>query len=196
MRTENYLFAALISVVGVAALTGCNFAPAPADESTSTVDSAVVVPQTVTVSVPSSVDFRQVAVGAFSNLAVSDGVLIQGATPGTFALSTSTGTAGTTYGTDVQVGSVVSVPSVNFNARAIIGGSVTSAKAVTGTPASTPIFQNQPIQASSFSWTVPFDTSTTDVPWNSGTKVLAPGSYRNVQINGGTLSLSPPLLPT
>src|ERR1043166_4785707 len=79
-----------VGAIALGALSGCGSLSAPEQGVTGTTQLPVVVPQTVTVSVPSSVDIRKVAAGASASLSVADRAQIQGTTAGTFALSTST----------------------------------------------------------------------------------------------------------
>jgi hypothetical protein len=161
------------------------------DPAIAQVASAIIQPQVASISVPAGVDFKPLAVGASSALTVSDRAQLLGTAAGTFAPSTSTGTTQSTYGSQVKVGSVTSLPAVTVGSGATVAGSITSGSTVTGAPAGTTVLANQPLAATTFQWTVPFNTSMTPVTLNSGSRTLAPGSYGTVQVNGGTLTLGP-----
>jgi hypothetical protein len=180
--------------IGVAAslLAGCARSRSDgADPAVERISAALVQPQVASISVPAGVDFKPLALAASAALTVSDRAQLLGTAANSFAPSTSVGTSTSTYGSLVKVGSVTSLPAVTIGSSATVAGSITSASTITGAPSGTTALANQPLAASTFRWTVPFNTSTTAVTVNTGSVNLAPGSYGNVQVNGGTLVLGP-----
>jgi len=88
-----------------------------------------------------------------------------------------------------MVGNITSIPSVTIGARSTISGTIKSGGTISGAPTGVTANQNQSIASSTLKWKVPFDTSSSTVTLSTGSKTLPPGSYGNVQINGGTLNL-------
>lgn len=174
-------------------LAGCaqagDGAPNPKD-SVRTLKLAVVQPQTVSFSLPGGLDMQDVAVAATTSLTLTDRVQLLGPS-GTFANASSTGTGTTTFGNGNKVGSIVSIPSVTLGTPTTVSGSITSSGSVSGAPAGVPVNAPTPLSKSVYSWTVPFDSSTTDIAVNGGAQTLSAGSYRNINVNGGTLTLQP-----
>jgi hypothetical protein len=118
-------------------------------------------------------------------------VTVVGGQPGAF---TNAGAVLTQLGNDGRSGDIVSVAQVRVLDRALVTGSVISSGAITvsgtamvtgavtpSTPVVLPPLPTLP--------TLPAQASV-DVTVNSGTRDLAPGSYRTVTVNGGTLRLA------
>jgi hypothetical protein len=151
---------------------------------------AVIQPQIASITVPAGVDYKGLAVGAASGLTVSDRAQLLGPTPGTFSASSSTGSIQSTYGANSKVGDITSLGNVWLGSGATVGGSIRSGSSITGAPIGVPVSPNQAITPSTFTWTVPFNTSTNNITQSAGTTTLPAGSYGNVIVNGGTLVLN------
>lgn len=202
MRSNSKLYCgSLIAILAAGGACSSGEGPSPADsvEVVGRARQAVVQAAAMSISVPSTSDFKNVAVGAAGTLLFGDRAqLLQAA--GGFAESTTTGTAKARYGFTVKVGSITAAGPVEVMNNANIAGSIRAGGAVTfginATPTPGPasvtvsgtITSSAAVIPRALSWSVPFNLVTTSRTITTST-TLAPGSYGSVNIQSGTVTL-------
>ncbi|HWA71130.1 MAG TPA: DNRLRE domain-containing protein [Polyangiaceae bacterium] len=191
------------ALAGFALLAGCGSENIPENipETVSAARQAVIQNTAMSFSVPAGVSYRQVAVASSSTLLLGDRSQLLGATGG-FSDASASGTTKAHLGFDTKTGSITVAASAEVMDRAVISGSIKAGQTTTfgqngfPTPAQGNVTVSGTVQNNaavtplqSYTWTVPFNTSTTNVLLTTGTNNLAPGSYGSLNIQGGNLVL-------
>jgi serine protease len=186
-------------LTGAVLVAGCG--EQNTSENVSVVQDAVIQNTPMSFSLPAGVNYWQVATASGSTLLLGDRSQLLGATGG-FANASASGTTKARLGFETKTGSVTVAASGEVMDRATINGSLTAGGTWTfgqnafPTPAQGNVTVSGTVQSGAvvtplqtYSWTVPFNTSTTNVDLSSGTNNLAPGSYASLNIQGGNLVL-------
>jgi hypothetical protein len=195
----------VFSIVAVMAAGGCLEGEWAAEggetEDVSSTKQALVVQTRMSITIPAALDFQRVAASASGLLLVGDRAQIVTTTAGLYADSASTGTVRAHYGYDAKVGSITAAGAVRVMDRGQVTGSIASGGDIRfGTneltdpaPANVTvtgsITRNTLVPVQTLAWMVPYDTSTNNPTYGSGSNSLAPGSYGSVNVQGGTLNL-------
>jgi serine protease len=182
-------------VAGLIGSSACAGGSSDLEENVGEQRHAVVQSQRISLTLPSSVDFRSVAAASGSAFLLGDRAQLLNPSGG-FASSSHAGTTVATYGYDTRVGSITSIGPVKLLDRASVSGSVTTGQQVTygqnpgSVVVSGPITTNAPLTPPSLiQWNVPFNVVTNNVTVTQGTNSLAPGSYGSVTLQNGGLTL-------
>jgi hypothetical protein len=180
MRTDT-IVRGVGFTLGMLALSGCG----TTEESAGTSRSALGVPATFKVELPTGVGLHQAAVGATSSLEISDRSRVV-TVPAGFAAITNVGTAGSRIGVEAQTGDAWSLGTLVLANNARVNGSVHAPNGLTLQPNAVitgATDQTTPITPHTFSWVVDFVSGTTPINVEPDvTKPLAPGAYASVSV--------------
>jgi serine protease len=184
-----------VVVAGMVGTSACAGGSSDLEDNVAEQRHAVIQSQRISLTLPSSVDFRSVAAASGSAFLVGDRAQLLNPSGG-FAPSSHAGPSVATYGYDTRVGSITSIGPVKLLDRASVSGSVTTGQQVTyghnpgSVVVSGPITTNAPLTPPSLiQWNVPFNVVTNNVTVTQGTNSLAPGSYGSVTLQSGGLTL-------
>ena len=163
---------------------------------------AAVIQTKMTLSIPATLDVRNLAVGASSTVLFGDRSQLLKGTTG-YADSSSTGTVNADYLHNVKVGSITATGPVRVFENSTVDGSITSGQTITfgkdnspdpkieGGPVTVtgPIRPNTPLSVQQLSWTVPFNQVTGYPPAITSNTTLEPGGYGGLNVQKGTVTL-------